>query len=200
MRNNYLGSPYGHWDYSLFRDLKPYKTKGMKRCFLKSIGGIRYVQKSNTLLLYKLVDYYRDLNINLQRLLNNCYDEMFLRFIYWSKVFGNEERFTEFLLLWDDFFQEALEKYLNEHHTKFDESFRISYVSYFNMHFSKCLTYACLPVLKRYNNKSGYPEDFRFCRDIHHEDFLITSDLVFDPPEHPKQTFLQELTYQSFSP
>ena len=75
VKNNYFGSPYAHWDYFLFEDFKPYRIDGKKRGFLSSLNGVRYIQESNMLLLLKLVDYYKDLNVNLERLLDNYYDE-----------------------------------------------------------------------------------------------------------------------------
>ena len=60
MLDNYYGSPYNHWDYRLFKDVKPFHIKNKKRGFLASLGNVRYVQESNTLLLYKLIDYYID--------------------------------------------------------------------------------------------------------------------------------------------
>lgn len=102
--DNYYGSLYNHWDYQLFKDVKPFHIKNKKRGFLASLGNVRYVQESNTLLLYKLIDYYKNLNDNLNRILDNYHDDMFMRFVFRAKVFGNEGRFVEFLQIWDDIY------------------------------------------------------------------------------------------------
>lgn len=73
--DNYYGSPYNHWDYRLFKDVKPFHIKNKKRGFLASLGNVRYVQESNTLLLYKLIDYYKNLNDNLNRILDSYHNE-----------------------------------------------------------------------------------------------------------------------------
>lgn len=199
VKNNYFGSPYAHWDYSLFEDFKPYRIDGKKRGFLSSLNGVRYIQESNMLLLLKLVDYYKDLNVNLERLLDNYYDEMFMRYAFRAKVFGSEQRFEEFLQIWDDVFSYALEMYVNKYHSEYDETFGISYVSYFNMKFSACLLFQTTEVLKKFNNKSGYEEGFKACRDV--EVVLFSQNIKVEIPlEYPLESFHQELLYQSFSP
>ena len=41
--------------------------------------------------------YLKNLNDNLNRILDNYHDDMFMRFAFRAKIFGNEERFVEFL-------------------------------------------------------------------------------------------------------
>lgn len=41
--DNYYGSPYNHWDYQLFKDVKPFHIKNKKRGFLASLGNGRNV-------------------------------------------------------------------------------------------------------------------------------------------------------------
>lgn len=200
--DNYYGSPYNHWDYSLFKDFKPYALNGKKRGFLSSLNGVRYIQKSNTLLLYKLVDYYRDLNKIFERILNNYHDDMFMRYVFRAKVFGNEQRFKEFLQIWDDLFSYSLQMYVNKYHDKFEESYGLSYVMYFNMKFSACLLFQTIEVLKKYNNRSGYPDGFKYCRDI--ETYRLSIKACFPKVAthfvYPSDTYYQVLTYQSFFP
>lgn len=200
--DNYFGSPYSHWDYDTFKDFKPYKMDGKKRGFLSSLNGVRYVQSTNTLLLYKLIDYYKDLNILFERILDDYHDDMFMRYVFRAKVFGNEQRFKEFLQIWDDLFSHALQMYVMKYHPKFDESYGISYVSYFNMKFSACLLFQTIEVLKKFNNKAGYPEGFKYCRDI--EMYSLSLSCIYLSVEihqpHPSETYYQELVYQSFSP
>lgn len=200
MLDNYYGSPYNHWDYQLFKDVKPFHIKNKKRGFLASLGNVRYVQESNTLLLYKLIDYYKNLNDNLKRILDNYHDDMFMRFVFRAKVFGNEERFVEFLQIWDDLFSVALEDYIKRYHDCYDETFGISYVMYFNLKFSKCLVFNCLTVLKQYNNRPGYEEGFRYCRDVENISLRSSTRLGWTPLEYPSENYYQELIYQSFSP
>lgn len=200
--DNYYGSPYNHWDYILFKDCKPYKMDGKKRGFLSSLNGTRYFQVSNTLLLYKLVDYYKDLNNVLQRILDNYHDDMFMRYAFRAKVFGNEQRFIEFLQIWDDIFSHALQMYVTKYHNLFDESYGISYVMYFNMKFSACLFFQTIEVLKKFNNRAGYPEGFRYCRDVetYHYSLNCASKEAWTHPVHLADDYYQELLYQSFSP
>lgn len=195
-KDNYFGSPYSHWDFELFQEFKPYLIKGKKRGFLSSLNGVRYVQSSNSLLLIKLVDYYKDLNVNLERALDNYYDEMFMRFAFRAKIFGSEQRFKEFLQIWDDVFSYALEQYVKLYHDTYDESFGISYVMYFNMRFSACLLFQTSEVLDRLN---GSDPNFKVCRDV--EVVLLSQHIkVALPLEYPSESFHQELLYQSFSP
>lgn len=198
--DNYPGSPYNHWDYELFKDVKPFDIKGKKRGFLASLNNIRYVQKSNYLLLLKLIEYYKDLNVNLERVLDNYHDDMFMRFVFNAKVFGNEYRFVEFLQIWDDLFSVSLEEYLKRYHEAYDETFGVSYVMYFNMKFSKCLVYNCLTVLKQFNNKPGYKEGFRYCRDVETVSLTASTQMVWTDLEYPLESYYQSLIYQSFSP
>lgn len=202
MSDNYYGSPYNHWDYQLFKDFKPYVLNGKKRGFLSSLNGVRYIQKSNNLLLYKLVDYYRDLNKIFERIQDNYHDDMFMRYAFRAKIFGNEQRFTEFLQIWDDLFSYSLQMYVSKYHTKFDETYGISYVTYFNMKFSACLLFQTIEVLKKYNNRSGYEDGFKYCRDveIHHLSIMACFPKVASHPAHPLDSYYQELIYQSFSP
>ena len=200
--DNYMGSPYNHWDYSLFQNVKPFKMDGKKRGFLSSLNGIRYVQKSNTFLFYKLVDYYKDLNVILQRVLDNYHDDMFMRYVFRAKVFGNEQRFKEFLQIWDDLFSYALQMYYTKYHHLFDESFGISYVMYFNMKFSACLFFQTIETLKKHNNKSGYEDGFKYSRDVekHHLSIKASFPQVAIHFEDPLDTYYQVLVYQSSSP
>lgn len=200
--DNYFGSPYNHWDYDLFKDYKPYAINGKKRGFLSSLNGVRYIQKSNNLLLYRLVDYYKDLNKVFERILDNYHDDMFMRYVFRAKVFGNEQRFKEFLQIWDDLFSYSLQMYVTKYHDKFDESYGISYVTYFNMKFSACLLFQTIEVLKKFNNKAGYEEGFKYCRDVevHHLSIMASFPQVKTHFVIPSDTYYQELVYQSFSP
>lgn len=202
LSDNYYGSPYNHWDYQLFKDFKPYALNGKKRGFLSSLNGVRYIQKSNNLLLYKLVDYYKDLNKVFERILDNYHDDMFMRYVFRAKVFGNEQRFQEFLQIWDDLFSYSLQMYINKYHSQFDESYGISYVTYFNMKFSACLLFQTIEVLKKYNNRSGYEEGFKYCRDVevHRLSIKACFPKVAIHFVDPLDTYYQELIYQSFSP
>lgn len=201
LENNYQGSFYGHWDYSLFKDFKPYLLAGKKRGFLEFLGNVKYIQETNDLLLIKLIAYYRDLNIILKRLLDNYADDMFLRFVFNAKVFGNEARFVEFLQIWDDIFSFALEYYVNNDHYAFDPSYGISYVTFFNIRFANVMSFQTITALRYHNNKSGYPIDYRYSRDtavVRFSDPILKQEVI--DLQYPSDDFLKLMVYQNSSP
>lgn len=193
IENDLPPSYYYHWDFNYFKNFKPYRTKG-KLGFLKYLGNTRYITETNDFLLLKLVDYYKDLNNILTRILQGYRDEMFLRFAFRVSFFSNEERFKIFLSIWDDLFSNALERYIKEYHTTFDRSYGISYVSYFNMRFSSLLLFENTKTLLSINVCPTM-----FAKDVEKLP-LSVNDLSDLPPEYPSTSYLEELIFQSFSP
>lgn len=188
-------SKYRHWEYSKFKDFKPY-INNYKLGFFKFIGNTRYVCETNDFLLLKLIEYYKDLNKILERVLNNYRDEMFLRYAFRIHFFVNEERFNVFLAIWDDLFSYSLERYLKEYHKKFDPSYGISYVSYFNMRFSAMLLFETIKTLVKYNKHPNI-----YAKDIEKISLSNLSCLLQGSPlEYPSSQYFEVLSYQSSSP
>ena len=61
------------------------------------------------------------------------------------------------LELWDEAFSLALESYLKERHTKFIETYGISYVAYFDINFSNALYYSFINLEYKFNNSKEIP-------------------------------------------
>lgn len=202
---NYSGSPYGHWDYTLFEKFKYKKALTSQSFSYRGVGDYlgdtKICQESNILLLHKLVDYYKDLNNNLNRLLDGCYDRMFCKVAFGLNFFRHEKAFIEYLQIWDDMFSFALQRYMKERHSQYDETFGISYVTYFDVWFSSCLFYESKAALAFNNkiNRVGY-EDFWYSRDVDRIPFKASIHSELIPLEYPKESYYQELIYRSFSP
>ena len=203
---NYSGSPYAHWDYSLFEKFKDKSLLKSERFVYRGLadylGNVRRYQESNTILLYKLVDYYKDLNKVLTRLLEGSYDRMFCKLAYGLNFFRHEKAFIEYLQIWDDMFSFALERYMKERHNQYDETYGIGYTTYFDVWFSYCLFYESLQALYLHNkvHKKSY-EGIWVSRDIDVSSLTDSSiRLEWILPEYPLENYYQELIYQSFSP
>ena len=108
-------------------------------------------------------------------------------------MFFYEDRFNNILELWDEAFSLALEAYLKERHTKFIETYGISYVAYFDINFSNSLYYSFVNLEYKYNNS----------KDISLELFSEIDDINYysidEQLEYPK-AFGQELVSHSFAP
>lgn len=135
--NDYLGSKYNHWDLTDFKDVNLVATTKTIPMFLSSLEGGKLLDKDK--LLVCLLDYYKDLNIVFNRLLNNSQDLMFRRFAFKAVMFKYNLIFKAITNNWDEIFSDAAYTYVTETHLNFDESYGISYNAYFDTHFSQVL-------------------------------------------------------------
>ena len=135
--NDYLGSKYNHWDLITFKDVNLVATTKSIPMFLSFLKGEKLLDKDK--LLGYLLDYYKDLNIIFNRLLNNAQDLMFRRFAFKTVMFKYNLIFKAITNNWDEIFSDAAYTYVTETHLNFDESYGISYNAYFDTHFSQVL-------------------------------------------------------------
>lgn len=156
LSNNYYGSKYNHWDISQFKDFNIVKTTPGTARFLDSIDNKKIIDKD--ILVTKLLDYYRDLDKVLNRLLNDSQELMFRRFAYKTVMFKHENMFRVVTNLWEEMYSDASYNYLLQVHPLYEESYGISYVAYFDTHFSQVL-YQSLITLEIYFNSSRRLED-----------------------------------------
>lgn len=133
--NGYLGSKYNHWDINQFKDVNLMSSG--QAIFFKSFGNKRTVDTDK--LFNSLIDYYKDLDLIFYRLLNNINDLMFKRFAFKTVMFKYNLIFRAITNNWDEIFTDAALYYFQNLHTEYDESFGVSYVAYFDTHFSQVL-------------------------------------------------------------
>lgn len=190
-----MSSKYNHHKYETFKHIKPYKVKGKKRGFLNSINKKQVL--NNDLLLVKIVNYYSDLNEVLNRVSNDIHDFMFMRFLHYASIIRNPDYFNFMLEYWDDVFSLTLEKWIEEHHYQYIETYKISYVAYFDMKFSAIMRHVFFETLiNRYIERKFIPFS-----QLNNQELLLTPNhyLIDVPVEYPV-CLAQELVSQSFVP
>lgn len=88
-----------------------------------------------------LVDFYKDLDTNLERLLKGYNDPLFIRFVCKAGVFKTEYHWQMLMRNWNRGYSFAIARYYNGAHNKYDPT-GVSYIAYFDMFFSNYLYYA----------------------------------------------------------
>ncbi len=88
-----------------------------------------------------MFEYYRDLDTNLKRLLDNYNDPMFIRFICKIGALKSQKNWELLLRNWNLGYSDAIRRYYNAAHQNYQAD-ALSYLSYFDMFFSNYLYYA----------------------------------------------------------
>lgn len=88
-----------------------------------------------------LVNYYKDLDTNLQRLKDKKNDPMFIRFICKIGSFNTPQHWQLLIRNWNIGYSFAISRYYNNAHKAYSFD-AISYIAYFDMFFSNYLYYA----------------------------------------------------------
>ena len=88
-----------------------------------------------------MFEYYRDLDTNLKRLLDNYNDPMFIRFICKIGAFKSQKNWELLLRNWNLGYSDAIRRYYNGAHQNY-QSDALSCLSYFDIFFSNYLYYA----------------------------------------------------------
>ena len=116
----------------------------IKKPFLLELKDGYYEQDKKGLeLAYRhLVSIYQDLDVNLQRLQDGYHDSMFIRFAFKAGIFQSIKHWEMLMRNWYLGWSMAMRRYYNACHHKYDPTSGISYVAYFDLHFSQYLYYA----------------------------------------------------------
>ena len=126
------------------KDIQPHSWISKPKFLLESKDGNLY--RTDTIgleLTYRhLVSMYQDLDTCLQRLYDGYHDSCFIRFAQKSGIFTTEKHWQNLLRNWYMGFSMALRRYYNACHSLYDPSTNLSYVTYFDTHFSNYLYYA----------------------------------------------------------
>lgn len=88
-----------------------------------------------------LIHFYHDLDTNLERLLNDINDPLFIRFICMFGALRNEYHWEALLRSWNSGYNTGARRYYSNDHFRFDVT-GVSYLAYFDTHFSKTLFYS----------------------------------------------------------
>ena len=190
-----MSSKYNHNKYETFKHIKAGKMKGRARGFLNSVDNEYIVNKD--LLLIKLINYYSDLNQNLKRVSNNIHDHMFMRFAHYIGVFRSLAYFNFMTEHWDDLFSLALEEWFEEHHYKFNETYKLSFVAYFDMKFSAIMSKLFFNIVK---NKFIERKFIPFSQIDNYELVEAPNCYLIDVLAEYPRCLVQELVSQSFAP
>lgn len=126
------------------KDIQPHSWISKPKFLLDSKGGSLYRTDGHGLeLTYRhLVSLYQDLDTCLQRLYDGYHDSCFIRFAQKSGIFTTERHWQNLLRNWYMGFTMAMRRYYNACHHLYDPSTNLSYVTYFDTHFSNYLYYA----------------------------------------------------------
>ena len=92
-------------------------------------------------IFHYLIDFYHDLDTNLERLLNDINDPLFIRFMCMFGALRNEYHWEALLRSWNSGYNTGARRYYFNDHSRFDVT-GVSYLAYFDTHFSKTLFYA----------------------------------------------------------
>ena len=121
-----------------------------------------------------LVNFYSDLDTNLERLLLGYNDPMFIRFVCKAGVFRTEYHWQMLMRSWNKGFSFAISRYYNGAHQDY-ESTGISYLAYFDMFFSNYLYYAVGRADQHLSEDSSV--DLRLTQQIHYNYLYNESDI-----------------------
>lgn len=158
--NNYMGSKYNYLDFHKYKNINPLKIHGTKGLLYSAFNNEREYDKDK--ILNVLFNYYKCLDVNLNRLKNNASDQMFRRFAYLSIMFKYENLFMAVCNNWEEMYNDAFFSYMTKTHLEYDESFGISYVAYFDTHFSQVLYKTFVDIETKLNNSSKYEGTYLF--------------------------------------
>lgn len=126
------------------KDIQPHSWISKPKFLLDSKGGSLYrTDEIGLELAYRhLVSLYQDLDTCLQRLYDGYHDSCFIRFAQKSGIFTTERHWQNLMRNWYLGFSMAMRRYYNACHHEYDPSTNLSYVTYFDTHFSNYLYYA----------------------------------------------------------
>lgn len=89
-----------------------------------------------------LISLYYDLDTCLDRLKDGYFDSCFIRFANRAGIFKSEDHWENLLRNWKMAITYATIRYYNACHNKYDPTTGLSYVAYFDTHFSSYLYFA----------------------------------------------------------
>lgn len=126
------------------KNIQPHNWISKPKFLLESKNGefFRTDKLGCELAFIHLVSMYQDLDTCLQRLFDGYHDSCFIRFAIKSGIFTTEEHWDNLLRNWYLGFTMAMRRYYNACHPLYDPSSNLSYVTYFDTHFSNYLYYA----------------------------------------------------------
>lgn len=206
--NNYFGSKYNYLQIEDFKDINVVKHSRTLSIFFDSLNNAR--SSDTSYLANKLFNYYKDLSTNLYRIKNGATDLMFRRFVYKSVMLKYENMFRVVTNFWEEAYNDAFVEYFQKLHNTFDESFGISYVAFFETHFSNILYLAICNIDYNFNNYTAKYEGLYLHQNINRDlemyrlswckDSDITSDKSLLQQYQVNPCLLSEYPFYSLQP
>lgn len=200
--NNYDASKYGGQLFSDYSELIKYPTVRLSHKVFMDKYDLKDCVNTDLVFNY-LVMYYNDLNCILDRFKIGIRDPLICYLNKRIFLFSFENRFNILLNIWDDVFSRSIERFLEEKHNLFDESFGYSYKDYFDQHIQKIFYEVYLEVQKesRHTQQIEFKSRFKvYLNNSLTDRDVFVIGLLSEQPEY-QLGFLEELAYQcSFQP
>lgn len=198
--NNYEGTKYNGNCFLDYKRYCPMPSWKESRNLFYNMYGLKDCTNNDLLLIY-LVRYYNDLNCILSRCKKGIVDPFIFLIDERTYMFSYENRFNIMLSIWDDVFSRAVERYVEENHNLYDESYGLCYKDYFDQHMIKAFyeIYLEVQLESRHTQQIEFKSQFKVYLNSSVSDKDMYELNLQSEPLGYQLSYLEELAYQCSS-